>query len=138
MNDMYVARVITLDHIPASEAVTFVQPVVSKDGYISAFGPSNMVLVVDSSVNIRKILGIIEMIDTDQQREGKRTDIGNEVDQRQLASSRRSMPEQRNVREERAERNADGPAERNQGQQRRSNAGQERHRGHRNGRDGAG
>jgi general secretion pathway protein D len=69
MNETYVARVIELDHIAAQEAVTFLQPVISKDGYISSFGPANMVLVVDSSLNIQKILGIIELIDTDQRRD---------------------------------------------------------------------
>ena len=69
VNEAYVARVISLDHIPASDAVTFLQPVVSKDGYISSFGPSNMVLVVDSALNIQKLLGIIELIDIDQQRD---------------------------------------------------------------------
>ena len=69
VNEAYVARVIELEHIAAQEAVTFLQPVVSKDGYISSFGPANMVLVVDSSLNIQKILGILEMIDTDQRRD---------------------------------------------------------------------
>ncbi len=69
VNETYVARVIELDHIAAQEAVTFLQPVISKDGYISSFGPANMVLVVDSSLNIQKLLGIIELIDTDQRRD---------------------------------------------------------------------
>ena len=69
VNESYIAQVISLDHISAQEAVTFLQPVVSKDGYISAFGPANMLLVVDSSLNIRKILGIIQLIDSDQPRE---------------------------------------------------------------------
>jgi general secretion pathway protein D len=69
VNEAYVARVISLDHIASPDAVTFLQPVVSKDGYISSFGPSNMVLVVDSALNIQKLLGIIELIDIDQQRD---------------------------------------------------------------------
>lgn len=69
VNEGYVARVIGLDHIAATDAVTFLQPVVSKDGYISSFGPANMVLVVDSALNIQKLLGIIDLIDVDQQRE---------------------------------------------------------------------
>ncbi|HYR02938.1 MAG TPA: type II secretion system secretin GspD, partial [Syntrophobacteria bacterium] len=52
------------------EAVTFLQPVVSKDGYISAFGPTNMLLMVDSYLNIEKVLGILQLIDTKQRREG--------------------------------------------------------------------
>ncbi len=70
VNDSYVARVISLENITAAESVTFLQPVVSKDGYISAFGPGNLLLVVDSAFNINKILGIVEMIDTEQRREG--------------------------------------------------------------------
>ncbi|HLO25690.1 MAG TPA: type II secretion system secretin GspD [Geobacteraceae bacterium] len=69
VNESYIARVINLDHISAPEAVTFLQPIVSKDGYISSFGPANMVLVVDSSLNIQKILSILELIDTDQRRD---------------------------------------------------------------------
>ncbi|MCL2760279.1 MAG: type II secretion system secretin GspD [Desulfuromonadales bacterium] len=68
VNDSYIARVITLDNIPAQDAVTFLQPVVSKDGFISAFGPANMLLVVDSAFNIDKILDIIHVIDADKQR----------------------------------------------------------------------
>ncbi|ABQ24895.1 type II secretion system secretin GspD [Geotalea uraniireducens] len=70
VNEAYVARVITLDHISSQEAVTFLQPMVSKDGYISSFGPTNMLLLVDSSLNIQKILTILQLIDTDQKREG--------------------------------------------------------------------
>jgi general secretion pathway protein D len=70
VNEAYVAQVIALENISAQDAVTFLQPVVSKDGYISSFGPANMLLVVDSSLNIQKILGILQLIDTAQQREG--------------------------------------------------------------------
>jgi general secretion pathway protein D len=70
INEAYVARVITLENISSQEAMTFLQPVVSRDGYISSFGPANMLLVVDSSFNIQKLLGILRLIDTDQRREG--------------------------------------------------------------------
>lgn len=70
VNDSYVAQVIPLENITASEAVPFLQPVVSKDGYISAFGPGNLLLAVDSALNMRKLLGIVRMIDNEQRREG--------------------------------------------------------------------
>jgi general secretion pathway protein D len=70
VNEAYVARVVTVDHISSQEAVTFLQPMVSKDGYISSFGPANMLLLVDSSLNIQKILAILQLIDNDQKREG--------------------------------------------------------------------
>ncbi len=70
VNDAYQARIITLNNISAQDAVAFLQPVVSRDGHIAPFGPGNMLLVVDSAINIQKLLGILELIDTPQRREG--------------------------------------------------------------------
>jgi len=70
VNDSYQARVIPLAHVPPQDAVAFLQPLISKDGQISAFGAANMILVVDSALNMQKILGILKYIDTDQLREG--------------------------------------------------------------------
>jgi general secretion pathway protein D len=69
VNDAYQARVIPLQHISPQDAVNFLQPLVSKDGQISAFGANNMILVVDSALNLQKILGILKYVDTDQVRE---------------------------------------------------------------------
>jgi len=66
VNESYVARVIKLENIPVQDALTFLQPTVSKDGHLSAFGPANMLLVVDSSLNIQKVLDILKIIDTDK------------------------------------------------------------------------
>lgn len=63
VNELYVARLIRLERISAAETAAFLQPVVSKDGHIAPFGPANMLLVVDSSLNIQKILDIIKSID---------------------------------------------------------------------------
>jgi len=70
INDNYIAQVIKLENITAQEAMTFLQPMVSKDGQLSVFDPGNLILVVDSSLNIRKLQGIIDIIDTEQTREG--------------------------------------------------------------------
>lgn len=69
VNESYVARVITLENIPAQDALTFLQPTISKDGHLSAFGPANMLLVVDSSLNIQKVLEILKVIDTEKKRD---------------------------------------------------------------------
>jgi general secretion pathway protein D len=69
VNDAYQARVIPLAHIAPQDAVSLLQPLVSKDGQISAFGASNMILVVDSALNMPKLLSILKLIDTDQVRE---------------------------------------------------------------------
>lgn len=69
VNESYIARVITLENITAQEAVAFLQPVVSKDGHVSAFGPSNMLLVVDSAYNLQKVMAIIQLMDAEKRRE---------------------------------------------------------------------
>jgi general secretion pathway protein D len=63
MDESYVARLIPLRNISSDEALRFLQPVVSKTGYISSFGPGNTLLLVDTGLNVEKVLGIIEGID---------------------------------------------------------------------------
>ncbi len=70
VNETYVAQVTKLENITAQEALPFLQPMISKDGHISAFGPGNLLLIVDSSLNIRKLQGILQSIDTERTREG--------------------------------------------------------------------
>jgi general secretion pathway protein D len=70
VNENYIAQVTKLEYITPQEAVTFLQPMISKDGHISAFGPGNLILMVDSSINIRKLHGILQTIDTERTREG--------------------------------------------------------------------
>jgi general secretion pathway protein D len=69
VNESYIAQVIKLENISAQEALPFLQPLVSKDGNISAFGSTNL-LVLDSAINLRKIQDILETIDTELTREG--------------------------------------------------------------------
>jgi len=70
VNESYVARLIPLKHISSDDALKFLQPIVSKDGYVSAFGPGNLLLVIDSGLNMEKILSIVEIIDQPSMREG--------------------------------------------------------------------
>lgn len=70
VNESYVAQVIPLDRVPANDAVNFLQPVISKDGYIASFGPANSLLVVDSAVNINKVVEIVRALDADMRRDG--------------------------------------------------------------------
>jgi general secretion pathway protein D len=63
VNEAYIVRLVPLQYISADEAVKFLQPMVSRDGYISAFGPGNFILIVDSGTNIEKLLSMLEVID---------------------------------------------------------------------------
>lgn len=70
VNESYIAQVTELEYITAQEALTFLQPMVSRDGHISAFGPGNLLLMVDSALNIRKLHDLLRSIDTERTREG--------------------------------------------------------------------
>lgn len=63
VNEGYITRLIPAEHIKAEDTLQFLRPIVSRDGHISAFGPRNLLLVVDSAVNIDKILSILKLID---------------------------------------------------------------------------
>jgi general secretion pathway protein D len=63
VSDTYITRLIPLQAISSSQAMSFLQPLISRNGHISSFGPGNMLLIVDSSANIEKILKILEIID---------------------------------------------------------------------------
>ncbi len=63
LDESFIARIISLKDISSEHAFNLIQPMVSRNGHISEFGPGNMILVVDSGVNIQKILNIIEAID---------------------------------------------------------------------------
>jgi len=73
VNESYVARLIPLKFIPAEEALRFLTPLISRDGHISVFGPGQILLVVDSGLNIEKILSIVQSID--QQSVGEKPEI---------------------------------------------------------------
>lgn len=63
VNESYMARLIQIKNISPNDALKFIAPVVSKDGYVSAFGPGRLLLVIDSGLNMEKILSIINIID---------------------------------------------------------------------------
>lgn len=62
-NEGYIVRLIQLKHISSEDALGFLTPVISRDGHISIFKPGNLLLVIDSPLNIEKILKIVSNID---------------------------------------------------------------------------
>jgi len=63
VNEGYITKLIPTEHIKGDEALQFLRPVVSRDGHISSFGPSDLLLIVDSATNIDKIMTILKLID---------------------------------------------------------------------------
>ena len=58
-----ITRLIPLQYIDTADVVTLLTPLVSKDGLLTAFAPSNTLILIDSRANIDKILRILEEID---------------------------------------------------------------------------
>ncbi len=63
VNAGYAARLIPLKSISAADVLKLVQPIVSRDGYASVFGPGNLLLIIDSGANIANIMSIVAIID---------------------------------------------------------------------------
>lgn len=63
VNASYAAQLIPLKYVSAAEVMKLVQPIIAKDGYISVFGPGNLLLVIDSGVNIANVVSVIDAID---------------------------------------------------------------------------
>ena len=70
VNAVYGARLIPLKHVSAPDVLKLVQPIISKDGYASVFGPGNLILVIDSGINIANVLSIIDIIDRPSETRG--------------------------------------------------------------------
>ena len=63
-NEKYVAMLVKLVHVQGRDVISAVQPLVSKDGYIAGFGrDTRSILIVDSALNVEKILKIVKLID---------------------------------------------------------------------------
>jgi len=61
--DRFVTRLIPLQYIDAESITNTLKSLVSKDGSIEAYTPTNMVILTESATNIRRILAIMEAID---------------------------------------------------------------------------
>jgi general secretion pathway protein D len=61
--DELVTRILPLRHADAAAAVPVVQPLVSKDGVLTAYPPTNRLVVVDAASNVERIAGVVRDLD---------------------------------------------------------------------------
>ncbi len=61
--DMLVARVISLQHVPAAQLVPVLRNLVSPEGHLAAYVPSNSLLVVDRAGNAQRLANIVDRLD---------------------------------------------------------------------------
>jgi len=59
----FITRLIPLRYVDVGEIVTLLTPLISKDGLLTSFAPSNTLILIDSRSNIDKILRILGEID---------------------------------------------------------------------------
>ena len=62
-SDRFVTQILPLEHLDADAAATLLSPLVAKDGLISAYGPTNSLVVVDSQANIARLATILQELD---------------------------------------------------------------------------
>ncbi|MFQ5480231.1 MAG: type II secretion system secretin GspD [Thermodesulfobacteriota bacterium] len=62
-NELYMARLIPLEHLTPGDLLPVLTPIVSRQGYMAAFGTSNSILILDTARNINKILKVVEYLD---------------------------------------------------------------------------
>ncbi len=62
-SDIFVTRLVPLTHVDANAVADLLQPLVSRDGLVSAYGPTNSLIVVDSGANIERLMVILQDID---------------------------------------------------------------------------
>src|SRR5262245_40884425 len=61
--DELVTRILPLRYADAAALIPVVQPLVSKDGVLTAYPPTNRLVVVDSSPNVERLAGLIHDLD---------------------------------------------------------------------------
>lgn len=62
--DRYVTRMHRLGHIAADDAAAVLSKFKTKDADITVFGPSNMIIITETGTNIRRMMSILEEVDT--------------------------------------------------------------------------
>lgn len=63
--ESYIIRVVPLKYVSTQEAFPFVQPLISRFGQISVFGSRNAIMIVDTAINVEKILDVLATVDTE-------------------------------------------------------------------------
>lgn len=61
--DTYMTQVVQLENISAAKLLPVLRPLVPQHGHISAYDPSNAIIVTDTRANIQRLLTVIGQID---------------------------------------------------------------------------
>jgi general secretion pathway protein D len=61
--DELITKIIRLDHVPASQLVPILRPLVPQQGHLAAYNPTNTLIITDHAGNISRLLKIIAGVD---------------------------------------------------------------------------
>ena len=61
--DELITKIIRLDHVPASQLVPILRPLVPQQGHLAAYNPTNTLIITDHAGNIKRLLKIIAGVD---------------------------------------------------------------------------
>ena len=61
--DELITKIIRLDHVPASQLVPILRPLVPQQGHLAAYNPTNTLIITDHAGNIARLLKIIASVD---------------------------------------------------------------------------
>jgi len=61
--DELITKIIRLDHVPASQLVPILRPLVPQQGHLAAYNPTNTLIITDHAGNISRLMKIIAGVD---------------------------------------------------------------------------
>ena len=61
--DELVTKIIQLEHVPASQLVPILRPLVPQQGHLAAYNPTNTLIITDHAGNIQRLMRIISGVD---------------------------------------------------------------------------
>lgn len=62
-DDELVTKIVRLDHVPASQLVPILRPLVPQQGHLAAYNPTNTLIITDHAGNIQRLMKIIAGVD---------------------------------------------------------------------------
>lgn len=62
-DDELITKIIRLNHVPASQLVPILRPLVPQQGHLAAYNPTNTLIITDHAGNIHRLMKIIAGVD---------------------------------------------------------------------------
>ena len=65
VGDEFITRLIPLRYVAATDIEPILKPMISADGLLIPYAPTNALILTDSASNIRRLLGMLEVLDVE-------------------------------------------------------------------------